>query len=146
MLNKILNKFGYELTKLEKVKEEPQIETPLPDCIKKHEQILNDLRLKQQEVTNLIYKRTELEGQLKNNIKLIYDARDAGTEIEYLFKRSRLLDIELTELNFNILKAEDELKEIESNFKLVEKEVKEAGWSYDWYAARYDPKNGWVKR
>ena len=126
MLNKILNKIGYKLSKLEKVKEEPQIETP--EFIGRYEQLKNDFSLKQRDVSTLEYKRTELEEQLKKNIKLIYDARDAGTEIEYLFKRSRLLDIELTELNFNILKAEEELKEIESNFKLVKEEVKDAGW------------------
>ena len=144
MLNKILNKIGYKLSKLEKVKEEPQIETP--EFIGRYEQLKNDFSLKQRDVSTLEYKRTELEEQLKKNIKLIYDARDAGTEIEYLFKRSRLLDIELTELNFNILKAEEELKEIESNFKLVKEEVKSAGWIYDLYAARHDPKNGWIKR
>jgi len=63
MLNKILNKIGYELTKLEKVKEEPQIETP--EFIGRYEQLKNDLSLKQEEIRTLIFKRTNLEETLE---------------------------------------------------------------------------------
>ena len=144
MLNKILNKIGYELTKLEKVKEEPQIETP--EFIGRYEQLEKDICQKQEEIRTLIYKRTNLEETLEKTIELSRGAQHAGIEVKYPSIRLRQLDNKLTEINYKILETEYKLKEIESNFKLVEKEVKEAGWSYDWYAARYDPKNGWVKR
>ena len=144
MLNKILNKIGYELTKLEKVKEEPQIETP--EFIGRYEQLKNDLSLKQEEIRTLIYKRTNLEETLEKTIELSRGAQHAGIEVKYISIKLRQLDNKLTEINYKILEAEDELKEIESNFKLVEKEVKEAGWSYNLYAARHDPRNGWIKR
>jgi len=63
MLNKILNKFGYKLSKLEKVKEELQIETP--EFIGRYEQLKNDLSLKQEEIRTLIFKRTNLEETLE---------------------------------------------------------------------------------
>jgi len=144
MLNKILNKIGYELTKLEKVKEEPQIETP--EFIGRYEQLEKDLCQKHEDVSNLTSKRTNLEETLEKTIELRREAQHAGIEVKYPSIRLRQLDKELTEINFNILKAEDELKQIESDFDLVKQEVKEAGWSYDWYAARYDSKDGWVKR
>jgi len=144
MLNKILNKIGYKLTKLEKVKEEPQIETP--EFIGRYEQLEKDICQKQEEIRTLIYKRTNLEETLEKTIELSRGAQHAGIEVKYPSIRLRQLDNKLTEINYKILETEYKLKEIESNFKLVEKEVKEAGWSYDWYAARYDPKNGWVKR
>jgi len=144
MLNKILNKIGYELTKLEKVKEEPQIETP--EFIGRYEQLKNDLSLKQEEIRTLIFKRTNLEETLEKTIELSRGAQHAGIEVKYISIKLRQLDNKLTEINYKILEAEDELKEIESNFKLVEKEVKEAGWSYNLYAARHDPRNGWIKR
>jgi len=144
MLNKILNKIGYELTKLETVKEAPQIETP--EFIGRYEQLKNDFSLKQEEIRTLIYKRTNLEETLEKTIELSRGAQHAGIEVKYISIKLRQLDNKLTEINYKILEAEDELKEIESNFKLVEKEVKEAGWSYNLYAARHDPRNGWIKR
>ena len=144
MLNKILNKLGYKLSKLEKVKEEPQIE--IPEFTVRHEQLKNDLNLKQEEIRTLIYKRTNLEDTLEKTIELSRGAQHAGIEVKYPSIRLRQLDNKLTEINYKILETEYKLKQIESDFDLVKQEVKEAGWSYDWYAARYDPKNGWVKR
>ena len=144
MLNKILNKIGYKLTKLEKVKEEPQIETP--EFIGRYEQLEKDICQKQEEIRTLIYKRTNLEETLEKTIELSRGAQHAGIEVKYPSIRLRQLDNKLTEINYKILETEYKLKEIESNFKLVEKEVKEAGWSYNLYAARHDPRNGWIKR
>jgi len=144
MLNKILNKIGYELTKLENVKEEPQIETP--EFIGRYEQLKKDLCQKQEEIRTLIYKRTNLEETLEKTIELSRDAQHTGIEVKYPSIKLRQLDNKLTEINYKILETEDELKQIESNFKLVVKEVKEAGWSYNLYAARHDPRNGWIKR
>ena len=144
MLNKILNKIGYELTKLENVKEEPQIETP--EFIGRYEQLKKDLCQKQEEIRTLIYKRTNLEETLEKTIELSRGAQHAGIEVKYPSIKLRQLDNKLTEINYKILETEDELKQIESNFKLVVKEVKEAGWSYNLYAARYDSKDGWIKR
>jgi len=143
MLNKILNKFGYELTKLEKVKEEPQIETP--EFIGRHDQLKNDLRLKQEEISILIFKRTNLEDTLEKAIELSRDAQHAGMEVKYISIRLRQIDKELTEINYKILEAEDELKQIESDFDLVKEEVKDAGWRYDSHCAYLDDNNRWSK-
>ena len=143
MLNKILNKFGYELTKLEKVKEEPQIETP--EFIGRYEQLEKDICQKQEEIRTLIFKRTNLEETLERTIELRREAQHAGIEVKYPSIRLRQLDKELTEINFNIFKAEDELKQIESDFDLVKEEVKDAGWRYDSHCAYLDDNNRWSK-
>jgi len=146
MLNKILNKIGYKLSKLEKVNEELQIEMPLPEFIGRYEQLEKDLCQKHEDIDTLIYKRTNLEETLEKAIELSRDAQHTGIEVKYPSIKLRQLDNKLTEINYKILETEDELKQIESNFKLVVKEVKEAGWSYNLYAARYDSKDGWIKR
>ena len=143
MLNKILNKFGYELTKLEKVKEEPQIETP--EFIGRYEQLKNDLSLKQEEIRTLIFKRTNLEETLEKTIELSRGAQHAGIEVKYISIKLRQLDNKLTEINYKILEAEDELKQIESDFDLVKEEVKDAGWRYDSHCAYLDDNNRWSK-
>ena len=65
MLNKILNKIGYKLSKLEKVNEELQIEMPLPEFIGRYEQLEKDLCQKHEDIDTLIYKRTNLEETLE---------------------------------------------------------------------------------
>ena len=72
-------------------------------------------------------------------------AQHAGMEVKYISIKLRQLDNKLTELNFNILKAEDKLKQIESDFDLVKEEVKEAGWMYDSRGPYGDDKNRWRK-
>ena len=72
-------------------------------------------------------------------------AQHAGMEVKYISIKLRQLDNKLTELNFNILKAEDKLKQIESDFDLVKEEVKSAGWRYDSHGAYLDDKNRWSK-
>ena len=143
MLNKILNKFGYELTKLEKVKEEPQIETP--EFIGRYEQLEKDICQKQEEIRTLIYKRTNLEETLEKTIELSRGAQHAGIEVKYPSIRLRQLDNKLTEINYKILETEYKLKQIESDFDLVKEDVTEAGWMYDSRGPYGDDKNRWKK-